>query len=73
MKGNKPGVSLSKLHPDIVAGSKIPLTLICYSPFMSEALPYELEEYIDSVDGQLIYVDSSEDLAKTLDDLQKLI
>ncbi len=46
--GKKPGLQImkKKVHKKIIAGNKIPLSLIVYKPFMKSDLQIEIKEYI---------------------------
>ena len=56
----------NKVHKKIVAGDKVPLSLIIYKPFIKEDLQFEIKEYIKKIGGRIYYADSSEELKKII-------
>jgi hypothetical protein len=66
--GGKPEVNVPKkaIHPKIIAGDRIPFSLIVYMPFFRQSLGYELESYIAKIGGKVYYVKDSEELKETL-------
>jgi len=71
--GRKEGVETKRkdVHERIVAGSKIPMHTIVYSPFMKERLPSELEKYIEKFGAKVFYVKDAVELKQVLKNLEK--
>jgi hypothetical protein len=67
--GFKEGVEAkgTSIHPEIVAGSKIPLNTIVYLPFVKNKLPFELEAYINKFGCKLFYVSNEKELKEALE------
>ncbi len=72
LKGQKQGYDTSKekIHKDILAGKKIPLTLIIYKPFIKSDLQFEIKEYIKRIGGRIYYAKNAEELKKIILSLQ---
>ncbi|MFA5357467.1 MAG: hypothetical protein WC308_00915 [archaeon] len=68
--GKKPNVSVlrEKIHPKIVAGSKVPFTAIVFKPFVKKKLPPEMEAYIKDCGGKVFYADSASDVKEILEE-----
>jgi len=64
--GFKDGVEVAgkRIHPEIRAGKNY--TIIVYSPFFSQPLPKEKEEYLKEFGINLVYVDNPEELEQKL-------
>lgn len=73
LKGQKEGynVSSQKINKNIIAGTKIPLTLIIYKPFIKSDLPLEIKEHIKKVGGVIYYAKDSEELKKIIVSIDK--
>ncbi len=67
-KGDKPEVKVSKkaIHPKIIAGDRVPFSLIIYMPFFKRSLDYELVEYIKKLGCKVYYAKDAEELKETL-------
>jgi hypothetical protein len=66
--GEKPEVRVSKkaIHPRIIAGDRVPFSLIIYMPFFRQSMGYELEEYIKKLGCKVYYAKDAEELEETL-------
>ncbi len=73
LAGKKPyvGVKREKIHKEVRAGSKMPLFILAYRPFIKKGLGYEIESYIKKSDAKLIYVDSSDQFDQIISKLVK--
>jgi hypothetical protein len=71
--GNKPGLKImkSKVHEKIVAGDKIPLSIIIYKPFMKEDIGFEIKEYIKKIGCKIYYAEDTNELKDILMKLEK--
>lgn len=70
-KGKKPEVKSEskKIHSKIVAGEKVPFSVIVYKPFVKDNLPYELEKYIEKFEGKVFYANNSKELKSAIESL----
>ena len=70
--GKKPEVQARKkqIHPDIIAGDNMPLSVIIYMPFHTSRLSKEEEAYIRKFEGEVYYVDDPERLEQALKEMQ---
>lgn len=73
-QGQKEGdnTKKEKIHKDILAGTKIPLTLIIYKPFMKSDLQFEVKEYIKKTGSRIYYAKDTEELRKIMLSLEKI-
>lgn len=71
---NKPEVSVikKKINKYVIAGDRIPLSIIFYKPFMKEDLPLEIKEHIKRAGGQVYYAKNPDDLRRIISDLNQL-
>lgn len=71
--GKKPNVSVlkEKIHPKIIAGSKVPFTAIVYEPFVKKKLPFEIEAYIKYFGGKVFYAESTNDIKEIIEELDR--
>jgi hypothetical protein len=69
----KPEVKASKkaIHPKIIAGDRVPFSLIIYSPFFRQSLGYELESYINKLGCKVHYVKDADGLKAILSNIDK--
>jgi hypothetical protein len=69
--GEKPEVQVmkKKIHPEVRCGEHLPFGVIVYKPLVKEKLPYEIEGYINKLDGKIDYVDNPEELKEKLEQL----
>ncbi len=72
--GDKPEVKAKKkaIHPETRAGEKIPYSVIVYQPFLKGKLNSEIETYIKKLNGNVYYVNNSNELKKVLEKLKSL-
>lgn len=64
-------ISKNSINKKIVAGKKIPLHTIIYSPFVKNKLQFELEKYIEKFGGKIFYVSNAKELESVLIKIKK--
>ncbi len=71
--GEKPEVSVmkKKIHEEVRCGEQIPFGVIIYKLFVKDKLPYEIEQYIKKLKGNVDYVDNPKELKNKLEKLIK--
>ncbi len=63
---------LKSINKNIIAGKKLPLTIIAYTPFLKDKkLNYETEQYLKKENINLIYVKSPKELEKVIQNLKQ--
>ncbi|MCX6774081.1 MAG: hypothetical protein NTY68_03755 [Candidatus Micrarchaeota archaeon] len=69
--GRKPElkVDMEKISEHARAGKFIPFSTIVYEPFMKQKLNFEIEKYIEKLNGKVYYVSSSEELGQVLKEM----
>lgn len=70
--GHKTKVQARKkrVNKEILAGREFTFTTLCYTPFMKDKLPVEIEAYIRKSGGQVQYIDNANELEKALKELK---
>jgi hypothetical protein len=63
---DKVNVMEKQVHKQIVAGTKIPFTLIIYKPFMKSDIQVEMKEYISRIGGKIYYAKNPRQLLKIM-------
>jgi len=71
--GFKEGVKAkgTNIHKQIIAGTKVPLHTIVYSPFVKDKLPFEIEKYVEKFGCKVFYVKDAVGLKQVLKNLEK--
>jgi len=60
------------IHPEARAGERVPYSVIVYEPFVKERLNFEIEAYIKKLNGNVYYVENSEELKEILENIKSL-